>query len=134
MTWHWTRFRSLSRPHRGQAMLETALVLPIFLLVVFGIFEVGRFVFLKAELENAVREGARLGLVTQPFDEQDVRDRVQQQTGLANATVTPTCDDDPCDYGSTITVEATLPVTVVAGLVPALPSASLTASASVRIE
>jgi Flp pilus assembly protein TadG len=127
------RLRAIARPRRGQAMLETALVLPIFLLLVFIVLDLGRIVFLKAELENAVREGARLGRVIQPFDETPVQERVTAQAGLASATVDATCSG-ACDYGSTITVTATLPVSLVAGLVPALPGANLTASASVRIE
>ena len=124
---------TLARPRRGQAVIETALVLPIFLLVIFGCLDLGRIVFLKAELENAVREGTRLGMVSQPFSEPAVRDRITAQPGLANATVSATCSG-ACEYGSTVTVTATLPVAVVAGLVPALPSPNLTASASVRIE
>lgn len=132
------RIRSLARPRRGQAIVEFALILPIFLLIVFGTLDLGRIVFLKAVLENAVREGARAGMVTQPFSETVVRNRVTAQPGLANATVDASCsggiDNDGCGYGSTVTVEATLPVQIVAGLVPALPSPNLTASASVRIE
>jgi Flp pilus assembly protein TadG len=126
------RIRSLARPKRGQAMIEFALILPIFLLVVFGTLDLGRIVFLKAELENAVREGARVGLVSESFNVPDVRNRIQAQTGLANATVTATCSG-ACEYGSTVSVTATLPVSVVAGLLP-IPSFTIGASASVRIE
>lgn len=132
------RVRRLARPRRGQAMVEFALILPIFLLVVFGTLDLGRIVFLKTELENAVREGARVGQVTVPFSDASVRTRIQAQPGLANATVVASCvggiGDDGCGYESTVTVTATLPVQIVAGLVPALPSPNLTASASVRIE
>ncbi|MDQ2654195.1 MAG: pilus assembly protein [Chloroflexota bacterium] len=114
-------------------MLEFALILPIILLIVFGTLDIGRIVFLKAELENAVREGARLGRVTQPFDAVPVRSRIQAQTGLANATVVASCPGG-CTYGSMLTVTATLPVSIVVGLVPALPSLTIDASASVRIE
>ena len=131
------RFRSLARPRRGQAMIEFVLILPIFLLVVFGTLDLGRIVFLKAQLENAVREGARLGQVMETFSEPLVQERVKAQAGLANAMVEAYCSggigDDDCGYGSMVTVEATLPVSVVAGLVPA-PALPLTASASVRIE
>jgi Flp pilus assembly protein TadG len=126
------RVRSLARPRRGQALIEFALILPIFLMIVFGTLDIGRIVFLKAELENAVREGARVGLVSQPFSQTAVRDRIQAQPGLANATVNASCSG-ACEYGSTVTVTATLPVRIVAGLVPALPALTIGASASVRI-
>jgi Flp pilus assembly protein TadG len=124
--------RSLFRPRRGQAVLESALLLPVFLLVVFGVLDLGRIVFLQTQLENAVREGARAGQVMQPFSETTVRTRVTSQAGLAGANVTATCSAS-CGYGSTVTVTATLPVTVVVGLVPA-PAIPLSAAASVRIE
>jgi Flp pilus assembly protein TadG len=123
----------LARPRRGQSMIEFALVLPIILLIVFGTLDIGRIVFLKAELENAVREGARLGRVTQPFSDAPVRTRIKAQPGLANATVVASCPGG-CAYGSTLTVTATLPVSIIVGLVPALPSLTIDASASVRIE
>jgi Flp pilus assembly protein TadG len=127
------RIQRLARPRRGQSMVETALILPIFLMIVLATLDIGRIVFLKAELENAVREGARVGLVSQPFSQTAVRDRIQAQPGLANATVNASCSG-ACEYGSTVTVTATLPVSIVVGLVPALPSPTIGASASVRIE
>jgi Flp pilus assembly protein TadG len=114
-------------------MIEFALILPILLLIVFGTLDIGRIVFLKAQLENAVREGARVGRVMPEFSDAPVRTRIQAQTGLANATVVASCPGG-CAYGSTLTVTATLPVSVVVGLVPALPSLTIGASASVRIE
>jgi Flp pilus assembly protein TadG len=126
--------RSLARPRRGQAIVETALVLPIFLLVVFGLFDLGRVVFLKVELENAVREGARAGMVMATLDQAAVRNIVTRQPGLAGTVVTASCaDPSPCAYGSRLTVSATLPVTLVAGVLPA-PSLTLAASASVRLD
>ena len=116
----------------GSAMIEFALILPVFLLIVFGLFDIGRIVFLKAQLENAVREGARLGMVAQPYSEADVRTRVTSQVGLADATVNAPCG---CNYDETLTVNASLPVNIiVAGIVPGLPSPTIQASASVRIE
>ncbi len=48
---------------RGQALVEFALVLPLFLLIVFGTIDVGRFVYAHSTLSQAAREGARLGAV-----------------------------------------------------------------------
>jgi Flp pilus assembly protein TadG len=60
---------------RGQALVEFALVFPIALLVLFGIFDVGRLVFMYTGLTNAAREGARLAIVNQDVD--SVEKRVQ---------------------------------------------------------
>jgi Flp pilus assembly protein TadG len=47
----------------GQAMVEFALVAPIFLTVLFGIFEIGRLMIEYTSIANAAREGARLGVI-----------------------------------------------------------------------
>ena len=47
------------RSERGAAMVEFALVLPLLIMLVFGIITFGRAYFAKVELASAVREGAR---------------------------------------------------------------------------
>lgn len=48
---------------RGQAMVEFALVAPVFFLLLFAIIEGGRFIFFYELLNNATREGARYAIV-----------------------------------------------------------------------
>ena len=50
---------------RGQALVEFALVFPVFMLVLFGILDVGRYVYVSNALNEASREGARYGSVEQ---------------------------------------------------------------------
>ena len=45
----------------GQALVEFALILPVFLLLLFGLIDVGRYVYMNTVLSQAAREGARLG-------------------------------------------------------------------------
>jgi hypothetical protein len=45
---------------RGQSMVEMALILPVFLMFIFGIIEIGRAWAAKQALTNAAREGARV--------------------------------------------------------------------------
>lgn len=52
----------------GQSLIEFALILPILLFVVMGLFEIGRYVFYFAVLNNAVREGTRFAIV-QPYED-----------------------------------------------------------------
>lgn len=47
----------------GQALVEFALVAPMFLILLFAIIEGGRFVFYYEMLNNATREGARYAIV-----------------------------------------------------------------------
>jgi hypothetical protein len=48
---------------RGQALVEFALVFPVFMLILFGVIEVGRFVYTDNALSQAAREGTRLAAV-----------------------------------------------------------------------
>ena len=46
-------------PARGQTLVETALVLPLFLMVVLGIIVMGIGLFYQQQVTNAAREAAR---------------------------------------------------------------------------
>ncbi len=48
----------------GQGFLEFALALPIFLLLVMGVFEFGRLLAVASSVYTAAREGARYGSAT----------------------------------------------------------------------
>jgi Flp pilus assembly protein TadG len=47
---------------KGVAMVETAIILSLFLMLIFGVFEAGRFMNTQQVLTNAAREGARLAI------------------------------------------------------------------------
>ncbi len=48
---------------RGQALVEFALVAPIFFLLLFAIIDFGRYVYYVEILNNAAREGTRYAIV-----------------------------------------------------------------------
>jgi Flp pilus assembly protein TadG len=48
---------------RGQALIEFAFVLPVFLLLLFGVIDGARLVYADATLSQAAREGSRVGSV-----------------------------------------------------------------------
>jgi Flp pilus assembly protein TadG len=50
-------------PRHGQTLVEFALVFPVFVLMLFGIVDAGRFVYMNSVLSQAAREGARLAAV-----------------------------------------------------------------------
>lgn len=58
-------FRRGTRDERGVAAVEFALVLPLLLILMFGIVEFGLAWYSKQVLTNASREGARAGIVWQ---------------------------------------------------------------------
>jgi Flp pilus assembly protein TadG len=45
----------------GQGLVEFALILPLFVLIVIGVFDLGRAFFASITITNAAREGARYG-------------------------------------------------------------------------
>jgi len=51
------------RDGRGQALVEFALVFPLFLLLLMSIITFGLYVFYNQQLQNAAREGARYAAV-----------------------------------------------------------------------
>ena len=76
---------------RGTTTVEAAIILPVFLLLLFGIFEAGRFLNTRQVLTNAAREGARLavtpltGTNTLPTTD-DIQARVNDYLASANIT------------------------------------------------
>lgn len=50
---------------RGQSLVETALVLPIFILMLLGLFDFGRAIYAWNTIGNAAREGGRVATVNQ---------------------------------------------------------------------
>ena len=69
---------------KGQSIIEFALVLPILLLVVFGITEFGRAIMVTNVLNTASREGARLAAVSPVGDSLSVQSRVLEVLDAAN--------------------------------------------------
>jgi Flp pilus assembly protein TadG len=56
-----TRFKGPRRRQHGGAAVEFALVLPVFVAVLFGMVDYGWYFYQKFTLAAAVREGVRLG-------------------------------------------------------------------------
>jgi Flp pilus assembly protein TadG len=87
------RLRSLVTNESGQSLLETAMTLPLILLIVVGIFEFGRAFQTWQVLSNAAREGARVAILPNATLA-DVQSRVNgymqggQLDNFQNATVT----------------------------------------------
>jgi hypothetical protein len=57
------RFK-MNRKTKAQTLVEFALVMPLLMLVIIGLFEVGRLIFMNSIVITAAREGARYGSAT----------------------------------------------------------------------
>ena len=112
--------RFVKRTERAQALVEFAIVVPIFLLVVLGLFDMGRAIFYYNTASNATREAVRLGIVDQNTG--DIRqEAVDSASGvmpisIADVTVeylapdladTGPCVAAPHDIGCVVRVEVT---------------------------
>lgn len=56
------------REPRGQALVEFALILPILILLLVGIFDFGRAIYAFNTVNNAAREAVRVAIVDQNCD------------------------------------------------------------------
>ncbi len=51
------------RGRKGQELLEYAIIVPIFLLILLVIFDLGRITYTYSVVQNVAREGARYGAI-----------------------------------------------------------------------
>ncbi|VXC72270.1 putative TadZ/CpaE, associated with Flp pilus assembly [Arthrobacter sp. 9V] len=123
-----TRRRSTVNSQSGAVAVEFALVLPIFLVLVLGIFEFGRAFNIQISLSEAAREAARYAAIHQSESGYAVGDA--QAAGVAAA---PSVDLDPGDISiaSTGTSPCNVEVNIAystpwmtgfPGLVPGMPA------------
>ena len=76
------------RNEKGQAIIEAAIVIPFLLLLVLGVFEFGRAMYIKNTLNNAVRAGARTAAVTPRYNISSNPQGLQQGSSGLNITCT----------------------------------------------
>ena len=71
------------RKQKGSAAVEFAVILPFFLLIVFGIVEWSLYLFNDHIITDASRRGARLGILqaSPRIPESDISDEVLEYTG-----------------------------------------------------
>jgi Flp pilus assembly protein TadG len=93
------------KSERGTALLETALTLPLILLVSVSIFEFGRAYQMEQVLTNAAREGARVAVLP-GMDTSTVQTRVRaylnsgQVPNASTASVVVTAVNIPMGAGT----------------------------------
>lgn len=93
-----SRFRR-SSDDEGAVLIEFAIVIGLFFMLVFGMVDFGLAINSKTQMTNAGREGARLGTVN--LDPVAVSNRVKEAAEIdpADLTITVTCqkpDDTAC--------------------------------------
>ena len=94
---------------RGQALVEAALVIPLLLLVLMGVVDVGRVLFAYVALEEAVHEGASYAARV-PSDNSGITNRVTSSSNQAEVTGATVSNAVCDDAEGTITVTASYPL------------------------
>jgi len=92
------RQRACSAPESGQELIEFALVVPLLMLILFGVLDLGRAFYASITIANAAREGARYAMFY-PGDTAGIRmatEREAQNSGVdltdpAKATIDVGC-------------------------------------------
>jgi hypothetical protein len=107
------RLRKLSR-QSGQDLVEFAIILPLLLLVAFGVFDLGRLFHAGITITNAARVGARYGALFYNASEAEIIAKTReeaQNTGidLSSTPITVSCidNDSPpngCEGGDRIRI------------------------------
>ncbi|HEV3343508.1 MAG TPA: TadE family protein [Pirellulales bacterium] len=104
--------RTRKTNRRGAALVEFALVVPIFLACVVGSVEIGRAIMVQESLTNASREGVRVGILDGAMSS-DVTTAVNGYlSGVsisgASTTVTP-ANPGTQPEGTQVTVSVSIP-------------------------
>jgi Flp pilus assembly protein TadG len=66
--------KGLTRSKSGQAMIEFAMVAPLFFLLVFGIIDFGRLFFTQMTLQHALREAGRFAVTGRHLQDSNGQD------------------------------------------------------------
>jgi Flp pilus assembly protein TadG len=129
------RRRRHLRDDRGQAMVEFAVILPIFLVLVFGIIQFGIVFNNYVTLTDATRAGARAGAVARNDVDPSgtATSAVQHSATDLNQSNLNVSVNSTWQSGSDITVQATYPYSVnLLGWV--ISSGTLTSKTTERVE
>lgn len=98
---------------RGQGLLEFAITIPLLLLMLVGIFDLGRATFYYSSLTNSAREAARYGIIN-PNDPNGIIQKAREFAFGIN----------PSELGVTVTQDTdakTIAVLVTYNFIPATP-------------
>lgn len=129
----------------GQAIAEFAIAIPLFILLVFGLIDLGRLVYVNNAIAEAAREGARWGSVQQRSANAAGRTAIEAHaTGVMaavpNPVVTVTCERGgalatTCRTNDILIVEISsevTPLTPVLGQLVGTPTVTATAKVTVN--
>jgi Flp pilus assembly protein TadG len=127
----------MRRDERGQSLVETALILPVLLLLLVGILDFGRIMYSYAHLHMAAQETVRMGGLGKNDTEivAFAKDYVQlQEVDQLKINISP--GDSSRDAGDYVTVKLEYPFQFFTPFVSSLFSSSLSikSESTIRVE
>jgi Flp pilus assembly protein TadG len=131
--------RKLIRSELGQSMVETAIVLPVVLLLLVAIVDAGRVFHSWLIVTNAAREGARSASAQQPWTTVEPRIEAASGTWLCDGidlTCTSPGNNIQGVSGSSVTIQVSRDVTLLTPIMSALwgGTVTLTGDATMQLE
>jgi len=123
-----------SDDERGQALVEFALVIPIFLLLIFGLIDFGRVVYTNNAVSQAAQDSTRWGSVQSRSASDEGLESIEayaieNMVAIPLPTVTATCEkatllvNMPCMTGDRLMVEVSSEVAMMTPLIAQLMDA-----------
>jgi len=116
-----SQVRAFGAAERGQSLVEIALTLPLLLITLLGMVDVGRAYIYTTAITNAAREAAYYAVTTGGATTTQVQQKACDETGFTSygtscATgVTVTCSGCPTGAGTDVTVTVTYEFSLVSG-------------------
>lgn len=132
-----------TRSERGQTAVEFALMIPVMLMFLLGIFQIGVTYFNNESLQTAARDGARTGAIHSGDSATDVYKAVDDAVranavgldkSVSKLVVTAACSPDPtdCEQNDTLTVTVKYPWKL--GVLAFSQSGTLSTTTKLRME
>jgi Flp pilus assembly protein TadG len=131
------------KSERGQSLTEFAIILPIFLLLVCGIFDFGRLMYAYMNMNNAAQETVRLGGLGKKDADMVAFAKNYVHLGDPSKLIVTICvNTGPCTPNDTtrksgdyISVTLKYPVTYLTPIISKLlPAPTVKAASTIRVE
>ncbi len=106
--------RRIHNGENGQALVEMALILPLFLLLLFGVIEMGRIGYAYVSVSNAAREGGRVATIG--GTDLEIKNTIQNAATALDSislTIIITPLEANRQSGQEVTINVTYPVQLV---------------------
>lgn len=124
--------RKLRTKEHGQALVEMALVLPFFFLILLGVFEMGRVGYSYITVNNAAREGGRVATLGGTDDQikNSIKDAATALDTMSITIIITPLEDDR-QSGQEISVDVSYPVQLVIPIISDVITNPVIVSASI---